>query len=103
MNHATYQESPLLAIVFSTIGGIIGAIGGILIVISGVVVLIAGASVPTYAGALLNVSVVSLGIWGIICGGIVLYASYAVFKAPVPSRVWGIALLIFSILSFIDG
>ncbi len=91
------EEKPTIAILLSIIGGI-------LILILGIIILAVGAAfmafmVPVWLSSLVS----GIGIWGIICGLVVLVASYLCYVKPEPYTIWGILILVFSILSFIEG
>ncbi len=91
------EEKPTIAILLSIIGGI-------LILILGIIILAVGAAFMGFMMPLWLSSLISgIGIWGIICGLVVLIASYLCYVKPAPYTMWGILILVFSILSFIEG
>ncbi len=91
------EEKPTIAILLSIIGGI-------LILILGIIILAVGAAFMAFMVPVWLSSVVSgIGIWGVICGLVVLVSSYLTYVKPAPYTMWGILILVFSILSFIEG
>jgi hypothetical protein len=50
-----------------------------------------------------SLAIIGVGAWGIICGALVLIASYVIYARPYAHAIWGAIILIFSLLSFFDG
>jgi hypothetical protein len=90
------KEYPSIAVFFSVIGGI-------LILLSGLVILGVGISGMPVVPGVAESLIVGLGVWGVVCGIIVIVAGYMVYTRPVSHSVYGILILIFSILSFIES
>ncbi|MDD3932490.1 MAG: DUF6114 domain-containing protein [Methanoculleus sp.] len=44
-----------------------------------------------------------IGIWGIVCGIIILIGSYMLYSRPASHAAWGVVILIFSLLSVFEG
>jgi hypothetical protein len=44
-----------------------------------------------------------IGIWGIVCGIIILVGSYMLYSRPASHAAWGVVILIFSLLSVFEG
>ncbi|HZD43897.1 MAG TPA: DUF6114 domain-containing protein [Methanomicrobiales archaeon] len=92
------DDNPIIAIILSIIGGILILINGIIILAVGTFFLPFGAA--AYAASI----VIAVGVWGIICGIIILFGSYVLYNRPVRNHVlWGVIIIIFSILSFFAG
>jgi hypothetical protein len=88
---------------YPSIAVILSIIGGILILISGLVLFgvdIVGASVIPGVGVSL---ILGAGVWGIICGIIVIVAGYMVSSRLMSHSTYGIIVLIFSILIFVES
>ncbi len=88
---------------YPSIAVILSVIGGILILISGLVLFGVGiAGTPVVPGVAVSV-ILGAGVWGIICGIIVIVAGYMVYTRPMSHSTYGIIVLIFSILSFAES
>ncbi len=88
---------------YPSIAVILSIIGGILILISGLVLFGVGiAGAPVVPGVGVSV-LLGAGVWGIICGIIVIVAGYMVSSRPMSHSAYGIIVLIFSILSFAES
>ena len=89
------KEKPTAAYVLSLIGGILGLIGGaaFLFFYGFVVSIPAGAAVPFIAALYAGI-----GIWGIICSVLVIYAAGKLNEEPWEHMKWGIIILVFSII-----
>ncbi len=44
-----------------------------------------------------------IGIWGIVCGVIILVGSYMLYSRPASHAAWGVIILVFSLLSIFEG
>jgi hypothetical protein len=94
---------PMAEQLYPGIAVILSILGGILILLSGLVILGVGiAGMPVVPGVAESL-IVGLGTWGIVCGIIVIVAGYMVYKRPMSHTIYGIVVLIFSILSFSES
>jgi hypothetical protein len=90
------KEYPSIAVILSVIGGI-------LIFLSGLVILGIGfVGMPAVLGIAESL-IIGLGAWGVISGLIVIMAGYMVYRHPMSHLVYGIVVLVFSILSFAES
>jgi hypothetical protein len=98
------QEIPTVAFILSLVGGLIILISGIVFLMIGAAFMgsMMGALVPGLTGLVSSV-IAGLGIWGLICGVIILLGAYMIYTRPDTHGMWGIIILVFSLLSFIEG
>lgn len=87
---------------------LLSVLGGLLIVLSGIVVLVIGTYGSLYGMnypviRIASLAIIGVGVWGMICGVVVLTGSYVIYARPYAHTIWGTIILIFSLLSFLDG
>lgn len=80
--------------------------GGVLMVLSGALFLVWHTMFPQmnmmmgygFTGVISYISMV-----GFVCGGIIIFGSSMLFRNPENGRTWGILILVFSVVSFLEG
>ena len=82
-------------------------IGGILMIISGALIIFhmnmfAGMMGNMIMGQWLTTSSISMGLTGIVCGAAVTVSAIMMSRMPSAIRIWGVIILIFSTLSFLE-
>ena len=92
------SEKPTAAMVLSLIGGIFVILGGAFIAFVGSIVSSFGylANGGTNGGTLVTV----FGVVGIIMGVIMVIGGFMMYSKPTSAKMWGIIVLILSILSW---
>lgn len=87
--------------------GSISLVGGILMVLSGVLFLVWHTMFPQmnmmmgysgFAGLVYYASTV-----GFACGAIIIFGAMMMLRRPENARVWGVLILLFSAISFLEG
>jgi hypothetical protein len=98
------QEIPTVAFILSLLGGLLILLSGIVFLMIGAAFMgsMMGALVPGLTGLVSSV-IAGLGVWGLICGVIILLGAYMIYTRPDTHGMWGIIILVFSLLSFIEG
>ncbi len=98
------QEIPTVAFILSLVGGLLILLSGIVFLMIGAAFMgsMMGALVPGFTGLVSSV-IAGLGVWGLICGVIILLGAYMIYTRPDTHGMWGIIILVFSLLSFIEG
>jgi hypothetical protein len=98
--HMTDTEHP-------TVPFILSLIGGLLVFIDGVVIFLFGISGYVFRYheyvPFIRPLVTAVGIWGIVCAIVVLIASFMLHRQPDQHTLWGILILVFSVLSITSG
>ena len=94
-------DKPTAAMVLSLIGGICVILGGAFIAFVGSLVSSFGylANGGTSGGA----TVTAFGVVGIIMGLIMIAGSFMLYSKPTSAKMWGIIILILSILSWVTA
>jgi hypothetical protein len=94
-------DKPTAAMVLSLIAGIFVILGGALIAFVGSLVSSFGylANGGTTGGA----AVTAFGVVGIIMGLIMVVGSFMLYSKPTSTKMWGIIILILSILSWVTA
>ena len=94
-------EKPTAAMVLSLIGGICVMLGGAFIAFVGSIVSSFGylANGGTNGGTLVTV----FGVVGIIMGIIMVVGGFMMYSKPTSAKMWGIIVLILSILSWVTA
>jgi hypothetical protein len=95
------SDKPTAAMVLSLIGGIFVILGGAFIAFLGSLVSSFGylANGGTTGGA----AVTAVGVVGIIMGLIMVVGSFMLYSKPTNAKMWGIIILILSILSWVTA
>jgi hypothetical protein len=91
----------MVAVLLSVIGGLLIVLSGILVLVIGTYGSIYGVNYPVIRIA--SLAIIGVGAWGVICGILVLTGSYVIYARPYAHTIWGAIVLIFSLLSFLDG
>jgi hypothetical protein len=107
------QEIPTGAFILSLVGGILVLLMGIMFLTIGTAFMggtmggyypgmMGGYYYPGGAGLVSSI-IAGIGIWGLICGVLILLGAFMIYTRPGSHGIWGIIILIFSLLSFIAG
>ncbi|WP_394698835.1 hypothetical protein [uncultured Methanoregula sp.] len=101
-------ESPTTILVLSHLGGILMVISGISSLFMGALfgsmMGMMGIQIPGITPAFIGSMIAATGIWGIICGILVIAGAWKIGSDPAGShKNWGMIILIFSVLSFFGG
>jgi hypothetical protein len=107
------QEIPTVAFILSLVGGILVLLMGIMFLTIGTAFMggmmggyypgmMGGYYYPGGAGFVSSI-IAGIGIWGLICGVLILLGAFMIYTRPGSHGIWGIIILIFSLLSFIAG
>ncbi len=86
---------------------VLSLIGGLLVLIDGVAIFLFGISGYVFRYheyvPFVRPVITVIGIWGIICAIVILLSNFILFSHPDQHSLWGIVILIFSILSIASG
>jgi len=81
--------------------------GGLLVLMSGISTLIIGSfmsSISLIPGLGVGAIIVGAGIWGIICGLVMMIGSYLIQTRPRTAHtLWGILIFVFALTSYFGG
>ncbi|HJT10235.1 MAG TPA: DUF6114 domain-containing protein [Candidatus Nitrosotalea sp.] len=88
--------------------GGISLAGGILMVLSGALFLVWHTMFPQMNNMMMGYSGFSgvasyISMVGFVCGGIIIFGASMLFRNPENARTWGILILTFSVISFLEG
>lgn len=106
-------EIPTVAFILSLVGGILVLLSGIMFLTIGTAFMgsmmggyyypgMMGGYYPGVTGFVSSI-IAGIGIWGLICGILILVGAYMIYTRPDSHGIWGIIILVFSLLSFIAG
>jgi hypothetical protein len=86
---------------------LLSLLGGTLVLIDGVIIFLFGISGYIFRYhefvPFIRPLVTAVGIWGIICAIIILVASFLLNQQPDTHNLWGVVILVFSVLSIASG
>ena len=94
-------DKPTAAMVLSVIGGIFVILGGVFIAFVGS--LVSSFGYLANGGANGGSTVTAFGVVGIIMGLIMVVGGFMIYSKPSSSKMWGIIVLILSILSWVTA
>jgi hypothetical protein len=102
----TEQETPTSAFILSLIAGIIIFLLGITLIVMGTTFMsgMMGSYYPSMMGVYMSPGYISsmiawFGVWGLICGAIIIYGATKLNSDPASHVLWGIIIFIISLLS----
>jgi hypothetical protein len=122
----TEQATPTIAFALSLVAGILILVSGIAILVLGTAFMsgMMGGYYPgmtgEYHGGMMDgyespmdgyhyqtgyfpLVAAGIGIWGIVCGIVILAGSYMLYSRPASHVAWGVIILVFSLLSIFEG
>jgi hypothetical protein len=86
---------------------LLSSAGGLLVLVSGISTLLIGSfmsSVSLFPGLAIGAIIIAAGIWGIICGLVMLIGSYLIQTRPRTAHtLWGILIFVFALTSYFGG
>ncbi|HEV2121002.1 MAG TPA: DUF4064 domain-containing protein [Candidatus Bathyarchaeia archaeon] len=94
-------DKPTAAMVLSLIGGIFVILGGAFIAFVGS--LVSSFGYLANGGSSGGAAVTAFGVVGIIMGLIMIVGSFMLYSKPTNAKMWGIIILILSILSWVTA
>lgn len=120
------QETPAVALALSLVAGILILVSGIVILVLGTAFMsgmmggyypgmmgeyhegmMGGYGGPVdgyrYPTGYFSFVAAGIGIWGIVCGIVILVGSYLLYSRPASHATWGVVILVFSLLSVFEG
>jgi hypothetical protein len=112
-------ETPTTAFMVSLIAGILILLSGTMVLVTGTAIIggLMGGYYPVMMGnyypgmmggypgttGFVSSVITGIGIWGIICGVIILYGATRLKSDPVSHVTWGIVIIIVSLVSLFEG
>jgi hypothetical protein len=107
----TEPETPTAAFILSLIAGIIILLSGIMLLVMGTAFMsemMGGyylGMMGGYSGitGFISSMIAWIGVWGIICGAIILYGAYMLSSDPASHGMWGFIIIIISLASLFEG
>ncbi len=82
-------------------------LGGLLVLVSGISTLLIGSfmsSISLIPGLGVGAIIIAAGIWGIICGLVMIIGSYLIQNQPRTAHtLWGILIFVFALTSYFGG
>jgi hypothetical protein len=86
---------------------LLSLLGGLLVLVSGISTLIIGSfmsSISLIPGLGVGAIIVAAGVWGIVCGLVMLIGSYLIQTRPRTAHtLWGILIFVFALTSYFGG
>src|SRR5947199_9181504 len=92
-------DKPTAAMVLSLIGGLFVIFGGAALAVAGSLI----GSFTVTGAASASITVLALGIVGVIMGSIMVVGGFMLYSKPTNAKMWGVIVLILSIISWVTA
>jgi len=98
--------SPSYGSIYPSTAYWLSMIGGVLVLLSGISAILEGIFLTSFLESILpgiSAVVIGEGIAGVLFGVVIIYAASRLRNTPASARTWGIAIIVFAVLSIFGG